>query len=96
MINWKQPMAKLYGQLFLSGKPLCSGPLCNRTVADEAAIFLVRKGVTLAFCGSDCYERACELYLDKRRADQQMQKVGNLLRTLGYAPGQSPPEEEVK
>lgn len=77
-------MERIPSQLILAGKPNCSGPLCGKHITDlERAIFLIRNGVTLAYCGSTCYFTACELYLEQRRASREV-KGQNFLKSLGY------------
>jgi hypothetical protein len=77
---------KVRSRLWLSGNPRCSGPTCDNHVEDTAnAVYLVRRGITIAFCSPECHSNACKLYIDRNRADQEV-KGKNLLRSMGYSP----------
>jgi hypothetical protein len=82
-------MSKIDARLFISGIPTCHGPLCTHKVEDpQQAVFLIRQGVTLAFCTPTCHQAFCHLQLDQLRANQELkQQPGDYLVRLGYTLG---------
>jgi len=90
-------MSTIKSRLFLSDVPQCNAPLCKKQVDNvDQAVFVVARTVTMSFCSPACYSAACELALDRKRADQVIKgKRVDLLTSLGFKTGEGLMEGEI-